>query len=86
MCKYFTIVTKNPDLICNFIIKELNRSATCVKGQGAFAHETETIILAVMTRGQAIHLRRFIRLNDPKTFMMITNTSEIIGKGFRGTN
>lgn len=86
MCKYFTIVTKNPDLICNFIIKELNRSATCVKGQGAFAHEAETIVLAVMTRGQAIHLRRFIRLNDPKTFMMITNTSEIIGKGFRGTN
>lgn len=86
MCKYFTIVTKNPDLICNFIIKELNRSATCVKGQGAFAHEDETIILTVMTRGQAIHLRRFIRLNDPKTFMMITNTSEIIGKGFRGTN
>ena len=86
MCKYFTIVTKNPDLICNFIIKELNRSATCVKGQGAFAHEAETIVLAVMTRGQAIHLRHFIRLNDPKTFMMITNTSEIIGKGFRGTN
>ena len=86
MCKYFTIVTKNPDLICNFIIKELNRSATCVKGQGAFAHEDETIILTVLTRGQAIHLRRFIRLNDPKTFMMITNTSEIIGKGFRGTN
>ena len=86
MCKYFTIVTKNPDLICNFIIKELNRSATCVKGQGAFAHEAETIVLAVMTRGQAIYLRRFIRLNDPKTFMMITNTSEIIGKGFHGTN
>ena len=86
MCKYFTIVTKNPDLICNFIIKELNRSATCVKGQGAFAHEAETIILTVMTRGQAIHLRHFIRLNDPKTFIMITNTSEIIGKGFRGTN
>ena len=38
-----------------------------------------------MTRGQAIHLRRFIRQNSPKTFMMITNTSEIIGKGFRGT-
>ena len=39
-----------------------------------------------MTRMQAIHLRQFIRRNDPKTFMMITNTSEIIGKGFRGIN
>ncbi len=86
MCKYFTIVTKDPDMICDFIINKLNRSATRVKAQGAFAHEDETIILTVMTRGQAIHLRRYIRSNVPHTFMMITNTSEIIGKGFRGTN
>lgn len=86
MCKYFTIVTKNPDVICDYIIKTLNRSATRLEGQGAFTHEDETVVLTVMTRMQAIHLRRFIRQNDPKTFMMITNTSEIIGKGFRGSN
>ena len=86
MCKYFTIITKNPDLICDYIIHQLNRSATCMQGQGAFAHEDETVVLTVMSRHQAILLRRFIRKNDPKTFMMITNTSEIIGKGFRGTN
>lgn len=84
-CKYFTIITKDPQPICDYIIHELNRSATELPGRGAFAHEDETIILTVMTRGQAIHLRRFIRQNSPKTFMMITNTSEIIGKGFRGT-
>lgn len=84
-CKYFTIVTKTPDIICDYIIRELNRSATRIPGKGAFAHEDETIVLTVMSRGQAVHLRRFIRQNSPKTFMMITNTSEIIGKGFRGT-
>ena len=57
-----------------------------MEGQGAFAHEDETVVLTVMSRHQAIMLRRFIHKNDPKTFMMITNTSEIIGKGFRGTN
>ena len=86
MCKYFTIVTKNPDLICDFIINTLGRSATRLEGQGAFTREDETVVLTVMTRMQAIHLRQFIRRNDPKTFMMITNTSEIIGKGFRGIN
>ncbi len=84
MCKSFTIVTKEPQPICDYIINVLHRSATELPGMGAFAHEDETIILAVMTRGQAVHLRRFIRQNSPKTFMMITNTSEIIGKGFRG--
>lgn len=86
LCKYFTIVTKNPDLICDYIINTLGRSATRLSGQGAFTREDETVVLTVMTRMQAIHLRQFIRRNDPKTFMMITNTSEIIGKGFRGSN
>ena len=86
MCKYFTIVTKNPDLICDFIINTLGRSATRLEGQGAFTREDETVVLTVMTRMQAIHLRQVIRRNDPKTFMMITNTSEIIGKCFRGIN
>ena len=86
MCKYFTIVTKNPDLICDLIINTLGRSAPRLEGQGASTREDETVVLTVMTRMQAIHLRQFIRRNDPKTFMMITNTSEIIGKGFRGIN
>ncbi len=86
MCKYFTIITKNPDMICEYIIRSLNRSATCIEGKGAFTHEDETIVLTVMSRAQAVMLRRFIWKNDPKTFIMITNTSEIIGKGFRGTN
>lgn len=86
LCKYFTIVTKNPDLICDYIINTLGRSATRLEGRGAFTREDETVVLTVMTRMQAVHLRQFIRRNDPKTFMMITNTSEIIGKGFRGIN
>lgn len=83
-CKYFTIVTKDPKPIRDYIIQELNRSATEVDGKGSFARDDETLILTVVTRAQASHLRRFIRQNSPGTFMMITNTSEIIGNGFRG--
>ena len=39
-----------------------------------------------MKRGQAVQLRNYIKLNEPGAFMMITNSSEIIGKGFRGLN
>ncbi|MBR6791359.1 MAG: YitT family protein [Oscillospiraceae bacterium] len=84
MCKYFTIVSRNPDLICDYITNDLKRSATVVPGTGAFTKEDQTVILAVMSRAQAVMLRKYIRHNDPTAFMMITNTSEIIGKGFRG--
>lgn len=86
MCKYFTIVSKNPEQVCRYITENLKRSATLVQGTGAFRHEGQTVILAVMSRAQAVLLRKYIHHNDPTAFMMITNTSEIIGKGFRGVS
>ena len=86
MCKYFTIVTRHPKELCSFITDKLHRSATVMKGEGAFSHDDCFVVLAVMNRAQAVQLQKQIRSTDPGAFMMITNTSEIIGKGFRGTN
>lgn len=82
LCKCFNIVCDNPEPICDYIIKELNRSATVYKAEGAFSHQGKTIILATMKRGQAIKLRNYIRKIEPTAFILISNSSEIIGKGF----
>ncbi len=37
-------------------------------------------------RGQAVQLRNFVRRTQPHSFITIFNSSEIIGKGFRGLN
>ena len=86
LCKYFTIITTNPKPICDFIHHELNRSATIYKAEGAYSHTEKNIVLVVLKRSQAVKLRRFIKEVEPNAFMMITNSSEIIGKGFRGFN
>ena len=86
LCKYFTIITVNPQPICDFIHHELDRSATIYKAEGAYSHTERCVILTVMKRSQAVRLRRFVRDIDPHAFIMITNSSEIIGKGFRGFN
>ena len=85
MSKYFTIVTHNPDEVIAYIKKELNRSATLVTGEGAYTHEGRKLILTVLNRAQAVRLRGYIRSIDPHAFIVITNTSQIIGKGFRQT-
>lgn len=82
--KYFTIICENPKPICEFIMNKLHRSATIIDAQGAFSNHDKKIILAVMNRTQAVNLRKFIKQTDPNAFLLITNTSEIIGKGFRG--
>ncbi len=86
LCKYFTIVCNHPEPICDYIHHQLGRSATVFQGEGTYEHKQRYIILAVMKRGQAIELRNFIKTNEPDAFLMITNSSEIIGKGFRGLN
>lgn len=86
LCKYFTIVCNHPRPICEYIHHQLGRSATVFKGEGTYEHKERYIILTVLKRGQAVELRNFIKIHDPDAFLMITNSSEIIGKGFRGLN
>ncbi len=83
LSKYFTIITKYPDQICDYILNNIHRSATVFDGKGAFTHEDRKIIIAAMSRSQAVQLRNHIKTVDPDAFILITNTSEIIGKGFR---
>lgn len=81
--KYFTIISGNPKPICNYILNNIHRSATIYDAKGAFTDKPKTIIISVMNRHQAVLLRKYIKQTDPDAFIMITNTSEIIGRGFR---
>ena len=80
--KYFHVVCSEPKEICKFIEKELGRGATLVNSKGAFTGNNKYIILTVLSPSQAVKLRNFIKENSPGAFLLISNTSEIIGKGF----
>ena len=82
LCKCFNIICDNPEPICDYIINTLNRSATVYRAQGAFSHHEKTVIMTTMKRAQALKLRNYIRQVEPTAFMLISNSSEIIGKGF----
>ena len=82
LSKYFNVVCKNPQPICDFIKDEIHRSATIVEAKGAFSGEDKYIIFTVLNRLEAVRLRNYIKENSPDAFLLISNTSEIIGKGF----
>lgn len=82
--KVCTVVTENPEPIQSFILEQLNRSATIEDAIGAYSQKKKTILITVLTKREAMLLRNFIHKNDTKAFITIVNSSEIIGKGFRG--
>lgn len=82
--KYFTIITDMEEEISHFITVELHKGATISKSySGAFSNSERSVILTVVNRRQAVELRNYVKKTDPHAFVIVSNTSDIIGKGFR---
>lgn len=84
--KYFTIITDKPQEIYSYITDVLHRGATIYQAEGLYQHKDKTVIMTAQGKKQALHLQEVIRQKDPHAFVLVTNTSEVIGKGFRGGN
>ena len=84
--KSFTIITDHAEEIYQYITQVLHRGATIYHAEGVFEHSDKTIILTAQSKQQGIKLQEQIKKADPHAFVLISNTSEIIGKGFRGGN
>ncbi len=83
MCKSFTIITTKPDEIFSYITENLHHSATVFEGKGIYTGEKRTIILTVCRISEALKLRKKVKEIDPGSFVIISKTNEIMGKGFR---
>ena len=83
MCKAFTIITTKAREIDDFIVKEMHHGATMYQAEGAYTGEDKQVIITVCKRTEALRLRAQIKEIDPHAFIIITKTSEILGKGFR---
>ena len=82
LSKYFNIVCSDPEPICDYIEHSLHRGATIVNAKGALTGKSNYIIMTALNRVEAVKLRNYIKRNSPDAFLLISNTSEIIGKGF----
>ena len=80
--KSVILVTSFPEDVSSFITHNLGRSATIWEAKGAYTHEAKWVVMTALSRNQAVILRRHLKGIDPHGFMLITNSSEIFGKGF----
>lgn len=82
-CKYFMVITSKPTEISEFIINELHHGVTTHTVIGEYTHSDKTMIHTVCKRIEAIRLREKIRQLDSSAFVIISTSSEIVGRGFR---
>ena len=82
--KYFTIITSRAKEIADYITIDLDQGATMSNAYtGVYTGEQKTVILTVVRRRNAVALRHRIKEIDPDAFVIINNSMDIIGNGFR---
>lgn len=82
-CKYFVVITHKREEISRFIMDNLHHGVTVSSVTGEFTGEEKAMIHTVCKRIEAIRLRTKIKELDSDAFVIITTSSEIIGRGFR---
>lgn len=82
--KVCTVICSRPNDVVGFLVSELHRTATVREKRGAFTGRPETVLVTVLSRREATRLRIYLRETDPHAFMTMVNSSEIVGRGFRG--
>ena len=85
LCKCFMVVTAYPKEIEKFITEELHHSATEIDGRGIYSGVDRKVILTICRPTEAFRLKQRVKEKDPDAFIIITNSSEIFGRGFRST-
>jgi uncharacterized membrane-anchored protein YitT (DUF2179 family) len=77
------VVTKNPQPVLNFVTAELGRGATIIEAHGGYSGESRPTVMCLLTRRQAVDLKRFIGESQPGAFMVVSDAREVVGKGFK---
>lgn len=77
------IITDNPEPIRDFIINKLERGGTCLTGSGLYKGNERKMVYVSLDRRDMLKLRSELHNIDPKAFVNIMESSEILGEGFR---
>mgnify|MGYP001042402269 CR=1 FL=1 len=80
--KYMMIITPHPETVAPFILEGLHRSYTSFKAQGGYSGEERTVLVTVCKKMQAFKLKKKIHNVDPEAFVILCDTSEIMGRGW----
>lgn len=81
--KLVHIVSTQNDEITKDIIAHLNRSATILKGRGAYSGTEMDVIMVVVRKTEFFKLKTLVHSHDPNAFIVVTEAGEIIGEGWK---
>ncbi|MEK3889581.1 YitT family protein [Bacillus sp. FSL K6-3431] len=80
--KLAMIITEKEEAIQRIIRDEIDRGLTKVKSLGGYSNKERSIIFCVVEQSEAVYLKKILQEEEPTSFVIFLNASEILGRGF----
>lgn len=77
------IISAQTEPLTEAILHELDRGLTKWDGQGGFTKEGRTVLMVVVGQTEVSKLKAIVKRVDPTAFVIISNTNEVLGEGFK---
>ena len=81
--QHIFIITKDPQPIVDYVTHDMGRGATIIDAKGGYSGEARPMLMCLLTRRQTVDLKHFLAENQPKAFMVVSEASEVVGRGFK---
>lgn len=84
---YFTkllfIISDKNEEISNAIKNEVKRGVTGLYGKGMYSNKDKLVLICAVSRGDVHKIKDLARRIDKRSFIVVANAREVLGKGFK---
>lgn len=81
--KMVYIITNKQEEIRDAIYTEVNRGVTKLSAVGGYTEQERPILLVVVYQTEFTKLKQVIKTVDPSAFVIVTDSYEVLGEGFK---
>jgi uncharacterized membrane-anchored protein YitT (DUF2179 family) len=79
----FVISDKEMTELHRFILKDLDRTATCIKSFGLYTGHEKEMLFLVVSRKEVTGVKLKIKEADPRAFVVVTDAYDTFGEGWK---
>ncbi|MED0675774.1 YitT family protein [Aneurinibacillus thermoaerophilus] len=81
--KMAIIISDKDEEIRHVILNEIDRGVTKITGIGGYTNEKRPVLLCVLEQSELSKLKQLVKNADPSAFVIISNSIEVLGEGFK---
>ena len=81
--KLLFIISDKNEIISNEIQTKINRGITGIYGKGMYENKNKVILMCAVDRRDIANIKKLILSIDKDAFVIVTNSREVLGYGFK---